>query len=135
MPFAKSVLPFYRSHRGGKKSMNLTDRVLAFLLDCPEDQLKELSVKILARRFNVSRVYLSRSCRRNFGVPLKLLLHRERMERSKELLRRSPELSVSQVCHRVGLDDTRYFCRIFNDYYSISPRRLHDKSAADTSSR
>ncbi len=104
--------------------MNLGERVLAHVLNCPDGEFATLSAKRLAVIHGVSRVHLSRTFRRETGLCLRMLLHRERLERAKEIMRREPRLTLAEVRERVGFQQTDYFSRLFQAYFRLRPSRM-----------
>ena len=43
------------------------------------------------------------------------------MEKARRLLEKS-DLSVSEIAHKVGIEDEGYFSKQFKQFYSMSPR-------------
>ena len=109
--------------------MSLGQTVMSHLLNCPEEEFGKLTVKALAASFGVSRGHLSRVFKSEIGFPLGTVLCRERLERAKELLRRQPSLSLTEVAERVGFAAPGYFCRLFKDYFRIPPGELRRRPA------
>jgi transcriptional regulator GlxA family with amidase domain len=106
---------------------NLGERVLVHVLNCGDEEFATLSVKRLAALHGVSRGHLSRAFRREVGLCLRILLHHERLERAKEIMRREPGLPLGQVRRRVGFEQTGYFRRLFLAHFGLAPEKMRRK--------
>ncbi|MFW6312899.1 MAG: helix-turn-helix transcriptional regulator, partial [Spirochaetota bacterium] len=88
----------------------------------------EMGLKLLAREFNLSEVYLSRIFRTLFGENFHTYVERIRMEQATQLLR-STRLTVEQIADRVGYQSANTFRRVFKRTYGVSPS-AYDGSTA-----
>ncbi|MBQ8087860.1 MAG: response regulator [Clostridia bacterium] len=88
---------------------------------------EELSLSVLAERFNLSQSYLSRSFKKEFGVNITTHLTNLRMEAARKLLEEK-RLSISQVALSVGYADYAYFSNLFHKQYGCSPREYQKGS-------
>ncbi len=77
----------------------------------------------VARALGVSRYYLSRVFQAETGGSLMAYLTRVRMEQAKSLLSREA-LRVDEAARAVGYRDSRYFAKVFHQYFGFSPRVL-----------
>jgi len=68
-----------------------------------------------------NRAYLSRVFKQETGLSPVTYLLKLRIEKSRQLLRERPELSVEQVAASVGLTDALYFSRQFKRFCAQSP--------------
>jgi len=75
----------------------------------------------LARRFQLSPTYLSRSFSRHMGMGIIEYLHHLRIEEACRLLRYSEE-AIGQIAGKVGYDEIAYFSRRFRSQMNCSPR-------------
>jgi AraC-like DNA-binding protein len=79
-----------------------------------------LDLQVLAREAHVSPRHFSRSFRRVFGeTPYQYLLSR-RLERARHLLR-TTELSVAEICLKVGFTSVGSFTTTFRRHVGVSP--------------
>jgi AraC-like DNA-binding protein len=79
-----------------------------------------LNVEALARGVNVSAGHLSREFRRAYGESPYAYLMTRRIERAMALLRRG-DLSVTEVCFRVGCSSLGTFSTRFTELVGVPP--------------
>ncbi|WP_037284790.1 response regulator [Saccharibacillus sacchari] len=81
-----------------------------------------LSLDGLARCFFVSKEYLSRTFRQEFGQTLTDYIQQVRMEKARAwILEGVPIRRASEMC---GYEDVGYFYRVFKKQYGIAPGEL-----------
>jgi len=81
---------------------------------------QDLCLSELAKRFYISKDYLSHVFKMETGFsPIKYLILR-RIEEAKKLLS-STELSVNEISSAVGYEDSNYFSVIFKKFTGFSP--------------
>jgi AraC-like DNA-binding protein len=93
------------------------ERVLAHVrqhLDQP------LRITALSRLAGLSPYQLDRRMKAVFGMPLKALIDRERIEKACELLRSSPNY-ISQIALECGYTDQAAFTRHFRQTVGLTP--------------
>jgi AraC-like DNA-binding protein len=79
-----------------------------------------LDIAVLARSACVSRAHFARTFKRAFGETPHRYLMTRRMERARALLRRD-DLSVTEVCVRVGFTSLGSFSTQFRRFVGESP--------------
>ena len=90
---------------------------------------EELSLQILASRFNVNNIYLGRLFKEETGEFFSDYLNRVRLDKAKKLLE-STLMKVSEIAGHVGFLDPNYFIRKFKQITGLSPteyRNMHAK--------
>lgn len=92
------------------------------------DFAKPLDIPALARIAVVSEAHFIRTFHRVFGETPHRYLQRRRIERAMALLRDS-DLSVTDVCFRVGFGSLGTFSRTFRDLIGQSPSAYRLRSA------
>jgi len=118
--------------------MTLTDRdlpsphlqrrireVQAFL---EENLDRDVDLRAIAREAALSPYYFTRQFTAYVGVPPYRYLIGLRIQRAMEMLRGS-ELTVTQICHRVGFNSLSHFTTTFRQHTGMSPsayRRRQD---------
>ncbi|WP_091069693.1 AraC family transcriptional regulator [Paenibacillus sp. NFR01] len=80
-----------------------------------------VSIEQMCDSLGYNRAYLSRIFKQETGLSPVTYLLRLRIEKSRQLLRERPELSVEQVAASVGLTDPLYFSRQFKRFCAESP--------------
>ncbi|HEX9123994.1 MAG TPA: AraC family transcriptional regulator [Actinomycetota bacterium] len=89
---------------------------------------KDLDMNSVARANALSPFYLTRIFKAQYGVPPYRYLIRLRIRLARELLQGS-ELTVTQICHRVGFNSLPHFITTFRRHTGMSPsqyRRFTD---------
>lgn len=100
----------------------LSFRVNRMLKDLPEQQLRMLTVDLLAEHFPYNRNYLADKYRQEQGHTLHDALLREKLNRAFRLLtRREEKRTVREIAGRLGFSDAAYFRRLFQERYGFLP--------------
>ncbi|TVX88106.1 response regulator [Paenibacillus agilis] len=81
---------------------------------------QDISLQEMAQRFFVSREYISRKFKQQFGINLSDYLAQIRTKKAKLLLM-NPHLRISQVAAMVGIPDEKYFSKVFKKQVGVSP--------------
>lgn len=99
--------------------------VQAFLA---ENLDRDVDLRTIASEAALSPYYFTRQFTAYVGVPPYRYLIRLRINRAMELLLET-ELSVTQICHRVGFNSLSHFTTTFHQHTGLSPsayRRRRD---------
>ncbi|MDP4097364.1 response regulator [Paenibacillus sp. P96] len=86
----------------------------------------ELSLQDIAGRFFVSREYISRKFKQEFGINFSDYLSKYRIDKAK-LLMLNPNLKISQIAEMVGIHDVKYFSKVFKKQEGVSPKEYRHK--------
>ncbi|WP_422659623.1 response regulator transcription factor [Paenibacillus sp. EC2-1] len=81
---------------------------------------EEISLQDIASRFFLSREYISRKFRQEFGVTLSDFLGKIRIDKAKLLLL-NPHLRMVQIAEMVGYQDEKYFSKVFKKLEGQTP--------------
>jgi len=81
---------------------------------------EEISLQQIAGRFFLSREYISRKFKQEFGVTLSDFLGRIRIDKAKTLLL-NPQLRIAQIAEMVGYQDEKYFSKVFKKMEGATP--------------
>jgi transcriptional regulator GlxA family with amidase domain len=100
----------------------LVKRALAYL---HQNFARPLARWEIAEAVGVSEDYLSRVFSRELGLSPWDYLNRYRMQRAKELLRRTND-SIRSIAHQVGFKDQAYFSRVFRKQTGSSPNEFRE---------
>lgn len=86
---------------------------------------QDISLGTFAERYYLSKEYLSKLFKEEFGYTIYEYVLRVRMAKARELLA-DPEVKVLTVAERLGYRDNNYFSRAFKTYYGISPTEYRE---------
>lgn len=93
-----------------------------------------VSIEQMCESLGYNRAYLSRIFKKETGMSPVTYLLKLRIDKSRQLLRERPELSIEQVAASVGMTDALYFSRQFKRLCSHSPSHYRTLVAASPSS-
>ncbi len=80
-----------------------------------------VSIEQMCSSLGYNRAYLSRIFKKETGLTPVTYLLKLRIDKSRQLLRERPELSIEQIAASVGLADALYFSRQFRRFHGESP--------------
>lgn len=83
---------------------------------------ESLQIRELADRFHISLSYCCLLFRKTLSKTFSEHLTELRMANAGELLREG-NLSLAEICERIGFNDYYYFIRVFRKHYGIPPSR------------
>ncbi|GJM78213.1 hypothetical protein HMSSN139_07090 [Paenibacillus sp. HMSSN-139] len=86
----------------------------------------DLSLQQIAAHFHVSREYVSRKFKQEFGINFSDYLSQYRIDRAKLLLG-NPHLKLQEISERVGFQDVKYFSKVFKKLTGQSPSQFRGK--------
>ena len=89
---------------------------------------RDVDLRAIAREAALSPYYFARQFTAYVGVPPYRYLIGLRIDRAQQLLRET-ELTVTQICHRVGFNTLSHFTTTFRRHTGVSPsayRRRRD---------
>lgn len=81
----------------------------------------DLSLQEVAGKFFVSREYISRKFKQEYGINFSDYIVSVRIEKAKLLLQ-NPNLKLSQIAEMVGFHDVKYFSKVFKKQAGTSPK-------------
>ena len=106
--------------QSGHKRKNDIEQVAAFI---EEHYADPVTLGGMAKIFMTNPCALSRSFKRYMGIPPISYLNRVRIQAAKELIENS-DLSLTQVCSRVGYESLTYFGRVFKEFTGVTPSQF-----------
>ncbi|CBL08058.1 helix-turn-helix transcriptional regulator [Roseburia intestinalis] len=95
-----------------KKNELLSDKLKTILHYLDEHYTENISLDQLAEHFFISKYYLSREFKKEFGTTVIQYVLAKRINNAKELLRYSNS-SIEEIAHLCGIDDASYFNKVF----------------------
>lgn len=87
---------------------------------------EKISLDDLAERFFISKFYLTRVFKEQFGVSINTYLLNKRITRAKQLLRFSDQ-RLEDIGYQCGLGAPHYFSRVFKQVEGITPSEFREK--------
>lgn len=81
---------------------------------------KDITLDKVANKFNLSPYYFSRTFKEFVGVNYSEYITEIRIEKAKQMLK-DHDLSIKEICFKVGYNDPNYFSRVFKKVEKISP--------------
>ena len=94
------------------KNELLSDKLKNILHYLDEHYTENISLDRLAEQFFISKYYLSREFKKEFGTTIIQYVLAKKITNAKELLRYSNS-SIEEIAHLCGIDDASYFNKIF----------------------
>ncbi|WP_062048901.1 response regulator [Bacillus sp. JCM 19034] len=77
----------------------------------------------LSQQFYVSKEYLSKAFKKEFGINVTEYIMQLRMEKAKQLIV-DEKVKIKNVAEMVGYEDISYFYRVFKKYHGITPGQM-----------
>jgi AraC family transcriptional regulator len=113
-----------RPLRGGLPARQ--QKRLAEFID--EHLAEDVSLATLAGLVDLSLYHFARAFKQSFGVPPHRYHMDRRMDRAKNLLRRS-EFSVTQIGNQIGFRETSSFTRAYRNFTGVTPSNYRRQRA------
>lgn len=88
--------------------------------------MDDLSLLDIASTFFVSREYISRKFKQEFGINFSDYLATYRIGKAKQLMH-NPHLKIAQVAEMVGFRDVKYFSKVFKKQEGLTPKDYRSK--------
>ncbi|UQZ34947.1 DNA-binding response regulator [Paenibacillus sp. PK3_47] len=86
----------------------------------------DLSLQEVAGKFYVSREYVSRKFKQEYGINFTDYIGTVRIEKAKLLLQ-NPHLKLAQISEMVGFHDVKYFSKVFKKQVGSSPKEYRER--------
>lgn len=104
-------------HSGAHRRRSDMQQVASFI---EEHYADPISLAGISKIFATNASALSRSFRRYMGVPPIHYLNRVRVQAAKSMIE-TTELSLTEICNRVGYESLTYFGRVFREFTGVTP--------------
>ena len=135
LSFASSLFHYYlgslryihqyrNATRKEESAVDATDaqQVVAALIHYMEENTeKHLTMEMLSRYSGYSASHMSLLFRRQTGMAPMAYFNKLKMNEACYLLVHT-DMKVNQICHKLGIDDSYYFSRLFSKVVGMSPR-------------
>lgn len=90
----------------------------------------DISLDDVSREVNINPYYFSKRFKEETGVNFIDYLTEIRIKKAKELLE-NRNLSIKEICSKVGYSDPNYFSRIFKKIENVTPSDYREKQCRD----
>ena len=87
---------------------------------------EDMTLRHISDRFYLSREYISRRFKQEFGENISDYIARIRIEKAKQLLK-NPNLRIVQIAEIIGYQDEKYFSKVFKKMVGQSPNEYRKK--------
>lgn len=105
------------SHTANSRKKKDLQELRTFL---DENYQERISLDDLSERFYINKFYLTRIFKEQFGVSINNYLLQVRITHAKQLLRFS-DMPIEKVACEIGVEDARYFTRMFKKVEGMTP--------------
>lgn len=99
---------------------NLSPTLIKITRYIEENYTSQISLQSLASHFSLSKQYIMRLFREQFGMTVTHYINEVKLRKSLDLLT-FHSLSVSEVAYAVGFSSLYYFDRVFKKTYALTP--------------
>ncbi|HZG86588.1 response regulator [Paenibacillus sp.] len=113
-------------HRKQRNEQSIIADIKKYI-DSRYDQ--DLSLQSLSEQFFISREYVSRKFKQEYGLNVSDYVESVRIEHAQTLLA-NEGLSVAEVAEMVGYQDARYFSKVFGKAVGLSPMQYRKRLSA-----
>lgn len=107
-----------------EKSDSIIDKARKYIED--NYRTKDVSLDDVSREVDISPYYFSKLFKEETGENFIEYITRIRMERAKELLA-DTNLSMKEICARIGYSDPNYFSRTFKKHVGVTPTEYKEQ--------
>ncbi len=103
-------------------SLHGSERTVKLFLESLEDRLDEpWTLESMASECGLGRTQFANLCRKSVNLsPVEYLIHL-RMRHAATLLRRQPQIGVTETAFRCGFQSSQYFASTFRQFHGQSP--------------
>lgn len=96
---------------------------IVMLIDA--DLSGDLSLSVMAEKFNVNPSYLSNLFKKDTGTTLTSYVAEKRIARAKYLLE-TTTYQIQQISHECGILDVNYFTKLFKKHSGLTPKQYRE---------
>lgn len=102
------------------KSQQHENKMVMEVIRSIEENYRDVTLSDLAEAYSVSSAYISRLVHEATGMTFTENLKKKRLQKAALFLR-SGSMSVQEIVHTVGYENTSYFYRIFREEFGVGP--------------
>lgn len=93
-----------------------------------ENYMYPITLKALAGSSYCSEAYLSHLFKEKIGVTITDYINTQRIHKAQSLLDLTT-LSITDIAHQCGFNDSNYFSRVFRKHTKLSPKQYRDRTS------
>ena len=108
-----------------KKAQQLGPNLTKIVEYIADHYALDMNVGKIAERFGYNPNYLSSTFKKATGQSLLRYIHQTRIDAAKILLLNSSN-SIKFIAAQVGIDDEKYFMKLFRDYENTTPTKFRN---------
>lgn len=90
-----------------------------------QNYFREIKLTMFSEKFYLSKEYLSKLFKNEFGYSIYEYVLKVRMETAKIMLADS-KIKIQSICENVGYNDANYFSKAFKGLFGLSPSEYRD---------
>lgn len=109
----------FRNTKNHKYEHYIVDEMLKYIY---EHYGEKIIMKDIVETLNYSETYLNKNFKEVVGTTFNEYLNRYRIQKSIELLISNTEMSIQEIAWSCGIDDYKYFGKVFKKYIGYSPK-------------
>ena len=87
--------------------------------------LNEITLAKVAKYMNCSVSSLSHYLQEKHNTTLKTLIRNRRILYAEELMKKHPDLNLSEIAGLAGFNDSHYFSRVYRRHRNFPPSEFH----------
>lgn len=114
------------STRKSIKWQKMTDAAVVFILNCPDEGMKDLSAEDVAAMVGLDKSSLTKAFRRTLRISLTGFIKREILYRALFALETESHIEVGDLAKRLGFGAGEAFAREFEDFFLITPQKYKE---------
>lgn len=114
------ILAYYIEQIGRSMPSNRPFNVEEIRNYIHHNYFEEIKISMFTEKYYLSREYLMKLFKQQYGYGIHEYVQKVRMEKAKELLN-DPNLKILAISEMLGYKDKNYFSKAFRNYYNMSP--------------
>ena len=111
---------------GKGEVLSVEDIIREIKVYIEDNYFAEISLGMFAAKYYLTKEYLSKQFKEEFGYGIYEYALNIRMAKAAEILLNS-EIKIQDISERLGYTDNNYFSRAFKNYYGISPGKYRTR--------
>lgn len=105
-----------------KKSESNVDEILNYIND---NFSSKITLDSLVEMFYVNKYYLCHIFKNETGISIINYVNSKRLSEAEKLLKFS-DLSITEICYKIGFNSINHFLKLFKNTYSATPKKYRD---------